>query len=273
MLCFIHALSCCCLPPPCSAVGQLAQQLAAVAQPTADALEAAAAAGEAQACEALLLYAQAALFGASFCAAAARSGQWQQWPAARNDLFRVLTAAKVAMIAGRRSLLVQVVQLSQAQCQASSGPAAPAVATRRGRLMDTAAVQLDIMQLTMGWLASPVFAGQLPATFASAVAPPQLLLPWITTMRQALSEACAHGTGGTHMTVGWCWLLLIPGTHCMHATWQGCTVAGAAADAEPCLPCLPALQTATQSSNLCTPSRGCWHSLWAAQRMHGTRRS
>ncbi len=200
----------------CSEIGQLAQQLAAVAQPMADALAAAATDADRQdECDLLIAYSHAASLAALGCAAAAWSGCWDEWPDTRNDLFRVVSAAKVVLVTGRLSL---VVQLARAARQRQSGSGA---ADRwRPLLFETAVAQLAAMEKVAMKLACPHVNARLAATFAAAVAPPHLLLPWLAAVSQCLLEAWSCGMAGGLRAArnGLCVLQMAAGMRAAHAT-------------------------------------------------------
>ncbi len=153
--------------------------------------------------DALIDYIDAACYAAHACAAAAVADEWGQWRAARNDVFRILAAAKAVLLAGRQSLVVQIWQVLEHRLMGGSDDA-PAAVQLHARLMETAAVQLNAMMAIMGQLASARASSQLAATFATAVAPPPLLLQWLSNMKQVLLMASERGVAGKQgLGVAW----------------------------------------------------------------------
>lgn len=130
----------------------------------------------------------------------------------RADVPKVLGAVKVVLIAGHRSLVLQLARTAQQQRSGagrsgrSTPAAAAAAAQRHARLIEAAAVQQDVMKVAMCHVAlSSKATGQLAATFGAAVAPAQLLLPWLHAIAQVYPQAAEHGItrklGDSHVIV------------------------------------------------------------------------
>lgn len=206
-----------------------------MAQPMADTLAAAAVAGTPQAAyrDVLINYGRAAFYAAAGCVIAAHSGQWEQWPAARNDLFRALTAAKLVLLAGRQLLEAERALRAAEAAEAAeerrcSGGSVSQEAEVEPNWLETPRTQLEIMHAVLRDIAPAASPPTLAAAAASAVAPPQLLVPWLASISHALQECSPLCESGKPRAVGVVDRALHAALH-LHASMQAVRQADQAA--------------------------------------------